>query len=556
MKTLDDLLDSIEWSPPLKANTRYGPRRIKKAPITKQFWAVWETDRERFKALLKRSNVSIARFRDMWELTWWSREDLSFAPLATEHSAFAKPAPEPEPEIILPELSVPDTLFPFQQVSVQMGLVSMAKYNRVLLGHSTGVGKTFCALGIARELKKRVAVVCPKAITTDWYRAAKLMGVDVLEVVGWEWCKTNKSQLGQWKDAEKKAFTWTIPDDCILVFDECHRARSFGSQNSFLVRDAVHQNIQSIALSATIADDPTRLSALGEFLGLHKGGRDYYRFLSEHGCTRTKFGMNFKGGQAILKRIHKKIYPERGNRLRHSDLGDAFPETLIKPRAFDMDSAREIASEYDDLQIRVEELRQGEHAAANILAEQTKARMRVELLKAPAVASLVRDLLDDGNSVFVSVNFTETREFLEEELKTKCSIYGGQSDMDRRGAIDSFQNDKSRVIIGMIQACREGLNLHDTKGTFPRVALHMPTYSSFDLKQVLGRVHRAGGKTRSTQYIVYAAGVMLEEDICTKLDAKLKNMDILADGKADDSINLDPTKQIVGEQKSLDIPTE
>jgi hypothetical protein len=539
MKTFDDLLETVEWSPIMNASTKFGPRRIRKAPITKHFWAIWETDRNRFKALLKRSNISMALFREVWQLTHWSREDLTFGPLATEHSA---PAPEPEPEIVLPELSVPDTLFPFQQTSVQLALVSMAKYNRVLLGHSTGVGKTFCALGIARELGKG-----PKAICTDWYRAAKLMGVDVFEVVGWEWVKTNKSQLGHWKDANKKDFVWSIPNDCILVFDECHRARSFGSQNSFLVRDAVHQNIQSIALSATIADDPTRLSALGEFLGLHKGGRDYYRFLSEHGCSKTKFGMNFWGGQAVLKRIHKKIYPERGNRLRHSDLGDAFPETLIKPRAFDMDSAREIASEYDDLQIRVEELRQSEHAAANILAEQTKARMRVELLKAPAVASLVRDLLDDGNSVFISVNFTETREFLEEELQTKCSIYGGQSDMDRRGAIDSFQNDKSRVIIGMIQACREGLNLHDTKGTFPRVALHMPTYSSFDLKQVLGRVHRAGGKTRSTQYIVYAAGVMLEEDICSKLDAKIKNMDLLADGRVDDSINLDPTKQIVGE---------
>jgi hypothetical protein len=550
MKTLDDLLESIEWSPPLQLNTRNGPRKVRKAPIGSQFWDIYRGDRERFKELLRRSNVSIGRFRDVWQLTWWSREDLSFGPLATEHSA---PEPEPEQEIELPELSVPDTLFPFQQTSVQLALVSMAKHNRVLLGHSTGVGKTFCALGIARELGKRVAVVCPKAITTDWYRAAKLMKVEVLEVVGWEWCKTSKSKLGKWKGKDKKDFEWTIPDDCILVFDEAHRARSFNSQNSFLVRDAVHQNIQSIALSATIADDPTRLSALGEFLGLHSGGKDYYRFIQGHGCYRTRFGFQFRGGQSVLKKLHSRIYPDRGNRLRHSDLGDAFPETLIKPRAFDMDTAREIASEYDDLQIRIEELREGEHAAANILAEQTKARQRVELLKAPAICTVARDLIEEGNSVFISVNFTETREFIEKELKTTCSIYGGQSDMDRRGAIDSFQRDKSRVIVGMIQACREGLNLHDLHGNHPRVALHMPTFSSYDLKQVLGRVHRAGGKSKSIQYIVYASGVMLEEDICAKLDAKIKNMDVLADGRIDDSINLDPTSQVTGEQKPLDI---
>ena len=550
MKTFDDLLETVEWSPIMNASTKFGPRRIRKAPITKQFWAIWETDRDRFKALLKRSNISMALFREVWQLTHWSREDLTFGPLATEHSA---PAPEPEPEIELPALKYTDILFPFQQTSVQMGLVSMAKYNRVLLGHSTGVGKTFCALGIARELGKRVAVVCPLAVKPDWYRAAKLMGVGVLEVVGWEFCKTNKSQLGKWKDESKKQFVWTIPDDCILVFDECHRARSFGSQNSFLVRDSVEQNIQSIALSATIADDPTRLSALGQYLGLHKGGRDYYRFLSEHGCTKTQFGMQYRGGEAILRRIHKKIYPARGNRLRHSDLGDQFPETLIRPRAFNMETTKEIAAEYDDLQIRVEELRMGENASANILAAQMKARQRIELLKMPAVVSLVRDLQEEGNSVFVAVNFTESRLFLEKELKTKCSIYGGQSEMERRGNIDSFQNDKSRVIIGMIAACREGLNLHDINGKYPRISLIMPTFSSFDLKQVLGRVHRAGGKSKSCQWIVYASGVMLEENICEKLDAKIKRMDVISDGKKDDSINLDPTNQVAGEQKSLDI---
>jgi len=551
MKTLDDLLATIEWSPPLNLNTRNGPRRVRKAPITPEFWRVWETDRDRFKALLQRSNVTLGKFREVWQLTHWSREDLTFGPLATEHSA---PAPEPEPEIVLPELSVPDTLFPFQQTSVQLALVSMAKYNRVLLGHSTGVGKTFCALGIARELGKRVAVVCPKAIVTDWYRAAKIMGVEVLEVVGWEYCKTNKSQLGHWKDERKDQFVWTIPDDCILVFDEAHRARSFNSQNSFLVRDSVVQKVQSIALSATIADDPTRLSALGQYLGLHEGGKDYYRFIQGHGCVKTRFGFQFRGGQGVLKKLHSRIYPDRGNRLRHSDLGEAFPETTIKPRAFDMATAKEIAAEYDDLQIRCEELRMGENASANILAAQMKARQRVELWKMPAVASLVRDTLEEGNSIFIAVNFTESRLFLEQELKTKCSIYGGQSEMERRGNIDSFQNDKSRVIIGMIAACREGLNLHDINGKYPRISLIMPTFSSFDLRQVLGRVHRAGGKSRSFQFIVYASGVMLEEDICSKLDAKLKRMDLLSDGSDKDSINLDPTNQVAGEQKSLDIP--
>jgi superfamily II DNA or RNA helicase len=250
--------------------------------------------------------------------------------------------------------------------------------------------------------------------------------------------------------------------------------------------------------------------------------------------------MQFTGGHSVLKKLHSRIYPEKGNRLRHSDLGDAFPETLIKAKAFDMDNARKIAGEYDDLCNRIEELRMQENFSANVLAEQTRARQRIEMLKAPAVAAMARDLIEEGNSCFIAVNYTETREWLMEELKTDCAIYGGQNDIDRRGKIDSFQNDKSRVIIGVIQACREGLNLHDLNGNYGRVALVMPTPSPFDLKQVLGRVHRAGGKSKSIQFIVYAAGVGIEENICSKLDGKLKQMDLLADGEIDATISLAP----------------
>jgi superfamily II DNA or RNA helicase len=484
------------------------------------------------------AGIQLGKFRDEWQLTHWSDDQLKFKQIIVSDNLV-----EVEPELNLIPLLHPEGLFEYQQTSVQMGVASMNKYNRVLLGHSTGVGKTFCALGIARELGKRIAVVCPKPITTDWHRAAKMMGVEVFEICGWEWAKTGKSQLGRWTDENKKTFRFLLPEDVLLVFDEVHRGKGEATQNAFLVRDSVVQNIPAIALSATIADDPTKLWAIGQFLGLHQGGKDYFRFLSQNGCRKTRFGMQFTGGHSVLKKLHSRIYPEKGNRLRHSDLGDAFPETLIKARAFDMDNARKIAGEYDDLCNRIEELRMQENFSANVLAEQTRARQRIEMLKAPAVAAMARDLIEEGNSIFIAVNYTETREWLMEELKTDCAIYGGQNDIDRRGKIDSFQNDKSRVIIGIIQACREGLNLHDLNGNYGRVALVMPTPSPFDLKQVLGRVHRAGGKSKSIQYIIYAAGVGIEESICEKLDGKLKNMDLLSDGCIDPSISLAPKEE-------------
>lgn len=538
---ISKLMDTLEWSHPMQLNTKRGPRLLKKSPIGKAFWSVYRESPDKYKEFFREVGMSMTKFRDEWELAWWSDDQLKFKPIPTD-----KPA-DVEPELDLsdlPPLLHPEGLLEYQLTSVQMGVRSMQKYNRVLLGHSTGVGKTFCALGIARELGKKVAVICPKPIVTDWHRAAKMMGVETYEVCGWEWTKTGKSKMGRWTDDKKKQFRFMLPDDCLLVFDEVHRGKAPGtSQNAFLVRDAVVQNVPSIALSATIADDPTKLWAIGQFLGLHQGEKDYFRFIQNHGCRKTRFGFQYHGSDSVLKKLHHKIYPDRGNRLRHSDLGDAFPETLIHARAFDMDSAREIANEYEELCNRIEELRMQENFAINALAEQTRARQRIELMKCGAVASLTRDYLEEGCSVFIAVNFTESRDFLMKELKTECSIHGGQNEMERRGHIDSFQNDKSHIIIGQVQACREGLNLHDIKGNRPRVALIMPTPSIYDTKQVLGRVHRAGGKSKSIQYLVYAAGVTIEENICSKLDEKLKRLDLLNDGETDPTISLLPNEE-------------
>lgn len=534
------LLDTVEFSQPMSTTTKRGPRLLRKASVTSEFWDLYRADKDDYKQVMGDLGFQLSKFREEWELAWWSRADLSFPTIPSSSPEKV----EPEVKYDLPPLLYPEKLFEYQLTSVQLALRSMSKYNRALLGHGTGMGKTAIALAVARERGRRVAVICPKPITTDWHRLAKYLGVETYEVCGWEWVKTGKSKIGRWTDDKKKEFQFMLPPDTDLVFDEVHRAKAQGNtQNAFLLRDAVVQNVPTIALSATIADDPTKMWALGQFLGLHQGGKDFFRFLNANGCYNTQFGMQFKGNNKVLKNLHGRIFPDRGNRLKPSDVGSAFPETLIQARAFDMDTAREIAKEYDDLLVRVEQIRMQENVASSmgaVLAEMTRARQKIELFKAPAVCAMVKDLIEEGNSVFIAVNFTETLKFMEEELKTTCSIRGGQSDITRRGNIDSFQNDKSRVIIGIIQACREGLNLHDLNGKYSRVALIMPTYSVFDLKQVLGRVHRAGGKSKSIQYLIYAAGVDIEESVCSSLDAKLKRMDTLMDGEVDGTISVAP----------------
>ena len=70
--------------------------------------------------------------------------------------------------------------------------------------------------------------------------------------------------------------------------------------------------------------------------------------------------------------------------------------------------------------------------------------------------------------------------------------------------------------------------MHDTEGDHPRVSLISPTFSAIDLKQALGRVHRADGASKSIQKIVFAADTV-EDKVCLAVRRKLNNIDLIND---------------------------
>jgi len=60
-------------------------------------------------------------------------------------------------------------------------------------------------------------------------------------------------------------------------------------------------------------------------------------------------------------------------------------------------------------------------------------------------------------------------------------------------------------------------------------SLISPPQSAKDLKQVLGRIHRAGSKSKAIQKIIYVAGTV-EEKTCKSVRKKLNNLSELIDG--------------------------
>jgi superfamily II DNA or RNA helicase len=563
-------IDTLNWSTPKQVNTRNGPCLVKTAPPSEGFWNLYREHKE----ALQSAGFSISKFGGEWAVNWWMRGTEFLYPHIVEDIQSESLEPLP----LLP-LGNETGFKSWQPPLVQTIVAAMKEYQCSLNGCGTGVGKTFITLGAQRERERRLLIVCPKVIVPQWERACYAMGVKYVGVYGWEWMKTGKTPWGKWdkdsgkgKKKGKTDFRWWLPDDVDVVFDECHRAKAMDTQNAAMVISAKDQGVRMFLLSATIANDPTKMRATGYALGLHNDGQDYYKWMARHGVVRKQFIvgvggkmtydgvgsmdsedearpsrrrisiLKFEGGERHLKAIHNSIFPRKGCRLVAEDIAD-FPETQIIAEPYELEEAGEIRAAYEEMADNIADIEgdrdmEGAQRQANILVEILRARQKVELLKIPLMISLTSDAEENGMSIIIAVNFKETMAQLCKALKIKAMIAGistgraispGYSMDKRQQAMDDFQSNKINKIIGITAAMREGLDLHDVHGGHPRLSLISPPQSADQLKQVLGRPHRAGGLTKSVQRILYAAGT-IEEQVCEGLATKLDQLDLIMDG--------------------------
>lgn len=70
------------------------------------------------------------------------------------------------------------------------------------------------------------------------------------------------------------------------------------------------------------------------------------------------------------------------------------------------------------------------------------------------------------------------------------------------------------------------MSLHDLTGKHPRAAIISPDWNEKNIIQVIGRVHRAGGKTPSMQRILFAAGTV-EEKVEKSVRKKIELLNLL-----------------------------
>lgn len=477
------------------------------------------------------------------------------------------------------------------QIPHKDALVSAIRRNGAALdGSDMGTGKTYAAGGVILELNVPTLVVCPAICVTAWAAMGKSLGVE-FDVRNYEMVRTGRTPYGKWTnpppDGPRDKFlkcnscqikfepgepieprcphqflgihcveTLSTPHDYgkflwspaveLIVFDEIHRCAALdNSLQAEMLISAKRAGKRLLGLSATVADSPLSLRAIGYALNLHalvdrKGGDvpGFYSWASRHHCRFfAGRGFTFSASEAVrhmvMGHLHEEVFPARGSRVKISDLGDKFPETQITAEYYDIEKSDRI----DDLYAEMDEALAILHGIAsgdreNALTRILRARQEIELLKTPIFVELTNDALAEGKSVALFVNFRQTIEELCKKLKTQCRVDGSQTGVKgaatRQKNVSDFLTDAERKIVVSADAGGIGIDLDDKRGVFSRLGLVSLGFSARSARQVFGRLRRQGSKSKSIYRCILAG--QEEKKLHARLAPKLDHLDILNDG--------------------------
>lgn len=429
------------------------------------------------------------------------------------------------------------------QISNTENIIRCIRNNGAVLdAGDTGTGKTYSVVCAVVSMKLRPIIICPKAVMAIWKKVCKIFDLNPFFIVNYETLKhckyydekgnRKKCPYVKYHEDEKKYIWKNLPNDIIFIFDEAHKCSRIDTFNGLLMLSAKDNSPNGIIIvSATIADHVETFKIFFYILNFIEKEQAEEQKLTFKEYVNIIDKWVSRAPKPIL-RIHNLLFPNRATRMSIDVLGDLFPENQISVEPYSMGKTAElnIQYEYEVIMKAMEELK-GKTAKdrGNILVKVLRAQQKVELLKVPTFVELTKEYLVQNFSVVIFVNFTQTLKALSEMLNTKCTIHGDQSDIERQFNIDEFQTDRQRLIICNIQAGGVGISMHDITGKHRRVSLISPCWSAIALSQALGRIHRAGAKSKALQRIIYCDNT-IETSMAEKIRVKLGNLQSLNNG--------------------------
>ncbi len=426
-------------------------------------------------------------------------------------------------------------LLPYQPRAVQALCNAIVSHGAAADASDTGLGKTYTALAVCREFKLSPGIVCKIAGIPTWKEVCSFFDIVPQFIVNWENAKGSRFRYVQRRHkpfGRGYEYTWLVPKNTLLIFDEAHLANNPGTHNYNLHQAA--KGYPSLSISATFADKSAKLRGITHLLGVFTSeefdvwleSRGYYEIREEQYGAISEIDN--------MRELNRILFPEYGARLSYTDedVKRYFPESVIQTMVVSLGQKK--TNEQNALYTRMVEQASTLRAAgkqAESLVAALRYRQATELLKADVLVDIAKDLLYQEKSVCIFVNFRETMAYLARCLNTRSLVFGDQERLgvSRSKVLSDFQSNKEKIIILMMEAGGSSISLHDIHGHHQRVSLICPTYRPIDLKQVLGRTYRGNTKTVPIMKLVYASGT-IERQVAHVVNSKLDNISALNDG--------------------------
>lgn len=535
----------IQWSAPYTVREGFVTKWRREWCIPKEmlngFFGFWKANR--FKMLNDGFTVIKSEKTGKWYL-YETKDKVAL------FRVFKDKLPKPEDKFVLPPYQIKDPagLRPWQVDAAGKLCSAINQWGAAVDGSDTGTGKTYTACAVARELDLNICVVCPKAVIKTWHKVVKRhfnLGSKLIGVINYEKLIRGRrdSPIASYvlhRHKKRPTFEWKIPKKTLIVWDESHKLKNWKTKNSKTCQAAIKAGFPMLFCSATNATNPLEMRAVGLAIKLYENAKSYYSWAYENGVYKGNWGLEFNDDPKILKSLHHQIFQQRGVRLRRDEIPN-FPKCEIIAETYNMEDADalKINEVYAEMERELATLNKTERddqkkadqkdRELQEIVIQLRARQRIELIKVPLFVEMIEDAINDGFSVALFVNFTDTLNAIAARLNTTCIFDGKTPDKIRDRNVELFQEDKERVILVNIQSGGAGLSLHDLNGKYPRMSIISPTFSPVYMRQTLGRIWRDDAKTKSIQRIVCVANTV-EEDVCDNVQQKLDNLDTLNDG--------------------------
>jgi len=404
-----------------------------------------------------------------------------------------------------------------------------------LLADDVGLGKTITAWAaiLAMRDARDILIVCPLAVVAHWRRTIELMGDGGKDVVILNYDRLGKlfevSDAARKKIKSKKglARAGTAPELDVIVLDESHRCKNPTAARSKLAAKLVANAGFTLWLSATAGQNPLELSYLAPLLAVTTGAsakdlKDFEQWCLDEdlGVTRGAYGKwEWRGDRAGCEKVRALLFDTGAGIRRRPEEIVGWPaiNRILQPIALDAEGRALYAEAWTQFRREMELAPRGKDPKG-ALAATLRLRQKSSLIRVPGTIELVRELLDNGHQVAISVAFVETLNALCEAFPDCATIFGGSADREKERL--RFQRGEARVVVFTVE---EGISLHQGEyADIPRSeVIHDLRWSAIQMAQIEGRCHRDG---RFAQvYWAYADGT-IEERIARVVATRLQAM--------------------------------